>query len=240
MKRTSFLALSGCVLLCCAAYFGRSIWHPVYLSISGKRSETDFEQTRRAALMRVKPFLAKAGFTQTPSAIALLAFKQERRLELWAQNGSSWLPVKSYPILAASGKAGPKLREGDKQVPEGIYQVSFLNPNSNFHLSMKLNYPNAFDLQKAALDKRDPAKLGGDICIHGWEVSVGCIAIGNVAIEELYFLADRVGARNVKVLIAPNDLRRMAPITRTQLPWLNDLYGNLKTELQAFTVRTRS
>jgi len=201
---------------------------------------TAAEQTRRDALTRLKPFLAKAGFHHVPTSLALLAFKQEKRLELWAQRGSAWLPVKSYPILAASGKAGPKLRGGDKQVPEGIYQIAFLNPNSSFHLALKLNYPNAFDQQKAASDKRDLKTLGGEICIHGWEVSVGCIAVGNIAIEELYFMAERIGAENVKIVIAPNDLRRSPPITRTPLPWLNELHGTLQRELQAFTIRTKT
>ena len=69
-----------------------------------------------------------------------------------------------YPILAASGVLGPKLREGDKQVPEGIYGAEALNPNSKFHLSIRLNYPNTFDRRMAQSDGR--TQLGGDIMIH--------------------------------------------------------------------------
>jgi len=71
--------------------------------------------------------------------------------------------VADYRITAASGTAGPKLREGDRQVPEGIYRIVGLNPNSRYHLSMKLDYPNAFDRHQAARDGR--ARPGSDIFI---------------------------------------------------------------------------
>ncbi len=73
-----------------------------------------------------------------------MILKQERRVELYAQNSvaeSSWRFIRSYPILAASGHLGPKLREGDWQVPEGIYAVESLNPNSHYHLALHVDYP---------------------------------------------------------------------------------------------------
>ncbi|NJN46820.1 MAG: L,D-transpeptidase family protein [Candidatus Competibacteraceae bacterium] len=95
-----------------------------------------------------------------------------------------WQPIKHYPVLAASGTLGPKLCEGDRQVPEGIYRIKSLNPNSAYHLSLELDYPNAFDLRQAERDGRN--NPGSAICIHGKAVSVGCLAMGDTAIEELY------------------------------------------------------
>ena len=109
----------------------------------------------RAARGRLQPYFSRAHVSYPPARVALLAFKQEKRLSVWAASrGGTWRFIRAYPILAASGKAGPKLREGDYQVPEGIYRIAWLNPNSSYHLSMKVSYPNAFDLAHAAAEKR--------------------------------------------------------------------------------------
>ena len=68
--------------------------------------------------------------------------------------GQAWKLIHRYSVLAASGVAGPKLRQGDKQVPEGVYGISFLNPSSRYDVSLRVNYPNAFDRQMAAKDGR--------------------------------------------------------------------------------------
>jgi murein L,D-transpeptidase YafK len=144
--------------------------------------------------------------------------------------------VRSWPVLAASGTSGPKLREGDLQVPEGIYRINQLNPNSAYHLSLGLNYPNAADRARAALDGR--SDLGSDIFIHGKDVSAGCLAIGDDAIEELFWLAAAVGMDRFTVLIVPTDLRQASP--KVQGPrWLPELYRNLEAELSRFPVPQR-
>ena len=184
-----------------------------------------------------------------PARLALVAIKDEKRLELWAPGRGradggdgdgggaeeGWRLVKTYPILAASGHAGPKLREGDRQVPEGLYRVVFLNPRSQFHLSMKIDYPNDFDREMGRRDGR--TNLGGDIFIHGENASIGCLAIGNPPIEELYRLVEKTGKERVQVLIAPWDFRK--PGARTAPPpgapeWTGELYGRLRRELAAF------
>ena len=105
-----------------------------------------------------------------PAEVALIAIKDEKALELHARDsGSAWKLVHRYRVLAASGGAGPKLRQGDKQVPEGIYGIAFLNPNSSYHVSLRVNYPNAFDRLMAKKDGR--RDLGGDIMIHGKNLS---------------------------------------------------------------------
>ena len=91
--------------------------------------------------------------------------------------------VLADPILAASGVSGPK-REGDKQVPEGFYRIELLNPNSRYHLSLRVNYPNADDLERARQDGRALSTLGGDIMIHGGSASIGCLALGDPAVGE--------------------------------------------------------
>ena len=247
MRNAKIFGLLAILLLFTGIYkFGGSVWRPALASISGRSQPLESEDARRQAGERMMSKLAHAGFKRMPSRIALLAFKTEKRLELWAENSSApgiageWTYVQSYPILAASGKLGPKVQEGDRQVPEGIYRITYLNPNSNFHLSMKLDYPNTFDRQKAAQDGR--TNLGGDICVHGWEVSIGCIAIGNVAIEEIYNLCDKVGRENTEVIIAPYDFRKAAPIVKpdAKIRWLPELYSSIAQELQRFTVSGNS
>ncbi len=144
------------------------------------------------AAARVKPQLDKElkaiGVTYPPKRLLFRAFKTEKRLDVWVGNASGKLKrFKSYPILAMSGKTGPKRKEGDRQVPEGIYQIDRFNPKSQFHLSLGINYPNAAD--KVFADREAP---GSDIFIHGSNKSIGCLAMGDPAIEEIYTLARSV------------------------------------------------
>ena len=92
----------------------------------------------------------------------------------------------TYPIFGASGVLGPKLREGDYQVPEGLYQLA-LEPDTPYHVALRLNYPNASDLARAKADNRE--NPGSDILVHGTRGSIGCIAVGNPASEDLFILA---------------------------------------------------
>ena len=187
------------------------------------------------ARMRLAPHFRRAGVGYPAKRIALLAFKKEMRLALWAGDAKSWHFIRAYPILAASGHAGPKLLQGDYQVPEGLYRIEYLNPASSYHLSMKVGYPIAFDRAQAARDHR--TRLGGDIFIHGKNVSIGCIALGDPAIEELFTLAEDVGPQNIKVIIAPNDLRVAGAPMREDAPlWVAQLYRTIAAALAEFPV----
>ena len=139
--------------------------------------------------------------------------------------------VKTYPVLAASGDVGPKLREGDRQVPEGLYAIESLNPMSRFHLALRVAYPNAFDRARAAEDGR--TELGSDIMVHGSDVSVGCLAMGDEAAEELFVVAALAGVENVTILIAPCDLRakqdRVPPAGAPA--WTRSLWGSIEKAL---------
>ncbi|MGC1481823.1 MAG: hypothetical protein WA771_15090, partial [Chthoniobacterales bacterium] len=100
------------------------------------------------ARQRLNPAFEKAGISYPPTSAVLVAFKRERRIELHASESPNSLPtfVATYPILGQSGRLGPKLREGDHQIPEGFYRLLALNPNSRFHVSIRVDYPNEFDL----------------------------------------------------------------------------------------------
>jgi len=178
-------------------------------------------------------FAARGFKKYPPRRVTFIVIKEARRLELWAQEGWSgpvW--IKEYAVTALSGRPGPKLRQGDRQVPEGVYSVVRLNPDSDFDLSMELDYPNDFDRAAAAVDGRK--KLGGDIFIHGGGVSAGCIAVGDDAVEELFTLVHDTGMENVRVVIAPRDFRQSTP-HGTDLAhgarWLKILYNWLDGEL---------
>lgn len=189
------------------------------------------------ATVRLEEKFRAANVSWPPKRIALLAFKDERAVELQAQSADGrWQAVHRYPVKAASGVAGPKLREGDRQVPEGLYRVTFLNANSSYHVSLRLDYPNAFDSEMGRRDGR--ASLGGDIMIHGRAASIGCLAMGDPASEELFVLAHKVGISNVAVVIAPRDFRKAAsgaPVTTASTPaWLPVLYAEIETALAAY------
>jgi hypothetical protein len=219
--------------------WGRAIWHPVYTHLRGQRTVAEAAGEIGSADARIRNLFAAADLAYPPERIALLVFKEERTLELWAEDGGRRVHIHTYPITAASGHAGPKLREGDCQVPEGIYRITGLNPNSAFHLSMKLDYPNAYDRRKAREEGR--TDLGGDIFIHGGAGSIGCIAVGDSAIEELFLLVKTVGIANVEVLIAPNDLRggRDAVVDTSSPSWASEIYDMLRREMKPYSAAGR-
>lgn len=186
------------------------------------------------AEVRMKPYFMRAEVSYPPKEIVLLATKEEKALELWARNDGDFTFIRRYPISKASGGPGPKLREGDKQVPEGIYRITQLNPNSRFHLSMRLNYPNSYDLMRAAKEGR--TNPGGDIYIHGKAQSTGCLAVGDIAVEELFVLVNTVGTEQASVVIAPHDPRRQ-PLNgfASNLPlWAVELYANISREFAKY------
>ncbi|HZJ55627.1 MAG TPA: L,D-transpeptidase family protein [Myxococcaceae bacterium] len=153
---------------------------------------------------RLTRVLAAAGVPR-PGALLLRVFKEERLLEVWAAAAAEepFVHLGDHPVCASSGGPGPKARVGDGQVPEGLYRVTGVNPWSRYHLSLRLDYPNAADRA------RNPAvplrALGGEIFIHGSCVTIGCIPIGDEAIEEVYLAALDVRARGgeVSVLVLP-------------------------------------
>ncbi len=203
--------------------------------LAGKKTVADrLSQYGATADSRLKPYFDKAGVSYPPSAVSMLAIKDQKLLELFARDSDDmWALIRTYPIRAASGTLGPKLMEGDGQVPEGIYAIESLNPNSLYHLSLRLNYPNAFDKRMAAQEGRQ--NLGSDIMIHGSNVSIGCLAMGDEAAEDLFILTARAGIKNVRVVIAPVDFREQQESARieTDLKWTEALYQQIALEMNA-------
>jgi len=205
---------------------------PVVHRLKGERTVGDrVTQYGEAAWARLRPRLAAARVNWPPERLCLVGLKDEERLEVYAQQSGEWCCVTAYPFTANSGNLGPKLRYGDGQIPEGVYRVESLNPNSAYHLSLRLNYPNEFDRRQGEADGRED--LGRDIMIHGGAASVGCIAIGDPAIEEVFTLVARLGCENVDVILAPVDFRvRDLPLDSDTLPpWTGELYAAVRREL---------
>jgi len=228
------VALVAVVIVVAVVLLPRSVeWRKLVRRLSGEKTVAQrLKQYGPAARKRMAPAFREAGVKYPPVKVVMLVLKQEKRLELYASDGGKLRCVKTYPVLAASGHAGPKLREGDRQVPEGVYRIESLNPNSLWHLSLRLDYPNEFDRAIAAKDGR--TKLGGDIMIHGYCVSIGCVAVGDQASEDLFVLAADVGKDNCKVVIAPRDFRVHAPgRVAAGLPaWTGELYKQVAREMR--------
>ncbi len=158
-----------------------------------------------AAEALVRPALErdlKAAGLEFGAPVFIRAFKQERLLELFVQNRRSgkFELFRSYPIAAASGSLGPKLTEGDGQVPEGFYFVppSAMKPESRYHLAFNIGYPNEYD--------RFHGRTGTLIMVHGNRVSIGCLAMTDARIEEIFTLcaaAHAGGQRFFRVHVFP-------------------------------------
>ena len=183
---------------------------------------------RVAAIVAKKPQL-KSVAEAAGGKLRILVFKNERRLEVHAPG---WKAPRVYPMTGFSGTLGPKLKEGDGQIPEGVYGIEYLNPNSSFYLSMKVSYPNDADRQRAKADGR--TNLGGDIMIHGTNATVGCVPIGDDAIEDVFYLVNAVGIKNVSVIIAPYDMRngRKPELEKSPLSWYAELCNQLEEVLR--------
>ncbi len=186
---------------------------------------------------RVAGAFAAANIDYPPKRLAFVAFKDERVLEVYsrASADSAWQRVLSYPILGMSGGLGPKTRQGDLQVPEGVYRSEFLNANSRYHLSIRVNYPNADDRAVAAAEQRD--NLGGDIMIHGTTASIGCLAMGNDVAEDLFVLAAGATAESLPIVIAPVDFRVREYAPPEGAPaWWTRRYEAIQAALRQFPI----
>lgn len=199
--------------------------------ISGIKAKSSLRRTTEdvvSDIERKKPQLAALA-AAAGNNLRINVFKNERLVELCS---TGWGSPLVYPMTAFSGNLGPKLREGDGQIPEGIYRVEYMNPNSRFYLSFKVSYPNGFDKEMAKQEGR--ANLGGDIMIHGSDGTVGCVPIGDDAIEDVYYLVAKVGFRNVEIVIAPYDMRngRQPELEKSPLAWYPRLCDDIAAKLK--------
>ncbi len=189
---------------------------------------------------KLMPYFTQANIPYPPKKLTFLAMKEEHVIELWASNDKNqYVFIRSYEIKKLSGINGPKLREGDRQVPEGIYKITSFNPNSSYHLSMKLNYPNQFDLLHAK--EEDRAEPGTNIFIHGSAMSIGCLAMGDKTIEELFVLSKDVGIKNISFVISPYDprVKELTYDKNSQPEWISELYLNVENEFSRLIKPTK-
>jgi murein L,D-transpeptidase YafK len=170
--------------------------------LKGSRVKTAYDEKESI----VKQYFADKKLSMDKFQLFLRAFKKEQILEVWIKekNKDQFSLLHTYDFCSSSGTLGPKRKEGDLQIPEGVYHINHFNPISNFYLSLGINYPNESD--KILSDKKHP---GGAIYIHGNCVTIGCIPITDEKIKELYVItveAKNGGQDKIPVHIFPTKL----------------------------------
>ncbi|OJY88677.1 MAG: hypothetical protein BGP13_17380 [Sphingobacteriales bacterium 40-81] len=210
-------------------------------SVNGQNSFVDYQKSfaKIADVFRRKEDTLRKQFEskklQWPAKyVYIRSFKYDSQLEVWVKNTAKedFKLFKTYKICAMAGSLGPKRMQGDYQVPEGFYYINEFKPNSAYHLSLGLNYPNAAD--RLLSDSLAP---GGDIYIHGSCVTEGCIPINNDQIEELYIItsyARAMGQEYIPVHIFPvqfNNARSVSYLER--FLQMYKTYRPLATTLQS-------
>lgn len=185
---------------------------------------------------RVSPLLTRdleaMGLTYG-APVYIRIFKEERALELWVKGDDSFALFRSYDICNHSGGLGPKLKEGDRQSPEGFYLVGkgALNPNSSYHLSFNLGFPNAYD--------RSQGRTGSFLMVHGACASIGCYAMTDAGIEEIYVLVEaalNIGQEAVPVHAFPFRMTEARMAQEVGNRWYG-FWRDLKAGHDAFEVR---
>jgi murein L,D-transpeptidase YafK len=179
---------------------------------------------------KLREDLVAAGFVLGAPAHVRI-FKREKRLELWlSRSDGRYALFRGYDICNFSGGLGPKLREGDRQSPEGFYRVSKaqLNPNSRHHLSFNLGFPNAYD--------RQLGRTGSALMVHGGCTSIGCYAITDEKVDEVYAVVEAAlatGQDAIDVHAFPFRMTEAALAAESNNLWL-PYWRNLKTGFDLF------
>ena len=168
------------------------------------------------------------------SPVMIRIFKQESELELWIVSEGRFELFATYAICFWSGKLGPKLREGDRQAPEGLYSVGLeqLYEKGRRPRSFDIGFPNAFD--------RAFARTGSYILVHGGCSSIGCFAMTNPVMDEIYALSERAlreGQDRIDVHVFPFRMTETNLAAHAESPW-HAFWLNLKEAYDAFE-RTR-
>ncbi|HML41754.1 MAG TPA: murein L,D-transpeptidase family protein [Hyphomicrobium zavarzinii] len=162
--------------------------------------------------------------------IFMRIFKREFELELWMMRDGKFLKFATYPICKWSGELGPKIKTGDRQAPEGFYAVDAkaLNPNSAWHRSFNLGFPNAYD--------QAHGRTGSFLMVHGGCGSIGCYAMTNPVIDEIWRLvtaALRGGQQRFQVQVFPFRMTD-GNLNRHAASPLAGFWGNLKSGYDMF------
>ncbi len=215
--------------LCGVLAIGGLVWPVLSGYLSGRQGDrpiTDpvFDRTQLNA------DLADAGFALGDEAYVRI-FKREHLLEVWMRKaGGGFSLFRAYEICKYSGGLGPKLAEGDRQAPEGFYRVARkqLNPNSRHHLAFNVGFPNAFDQQLG--------RTGSFLMVHGGCTSVGCYAMTDAQVDEIYAIVEAAldrGQSQVDVSIFPFRMSETALQAEAASPW-SAFWRNLKQGFDLF------
>ncbi len=221
--------------------------HRIYLPPILWRRPTDQDEINAEIIKRASLAMTGATLPGTPDLASLPArlkaqgvalgapifiriFKREFELELWMKKGARFERFAVYPICNWSGALGPKLAEGDRQSPEGFYTVDArqLNPKSNYHRAFNLGFPNAFD--------RAHGRTGSFLMVHGACASVGCYAMTNPVIEEIWAIVQAAlgaGQKRFHVHVFPFRMTEENLIRYHAMPWM-EFWQNLKQGHDAF------
>ena len=172
----------------------------------------------------------KAQGLQLGAPVFVRIFKLESQLEIWMEKDGSYRLFATYPICLWSGRLGPKLAEGDRQAPEGFYAVTKdeLNPNSRWHRSFSLGFPNAFDRAKG--------RTGSFIMVHGGCQSIGCFAMTNDVVDEIWRLVTSAldsGQPAFDVQVYPFRMTETNLTARKADPWSGS-WADLKKGYDSF------
>ncbi|NUP06035.1 MAG: murein L,D-transpeptidase [Polyangiaceae bacterium] len=213
---------------------------PVVIVASSGQAETESPSSPRAkaaarnARDRLEKTLSKRNLSFGDEVFVRI-FKEEAELELWmrADDEETFQLFKTYPVCAMSGALGPKEKEGDGQAPEGFYFVGpqALNPQSKYHLSFNIGYPNAYD--------RSLGRTGKLIMVHGDCVSIGCFAMTDERIEEIYSLGEAAlsnGQKFFRVHVFPFRMTKKNMKRHARSPW-STFWANLKDGYDWFETR---
>lgn len=210
------------ILLLITSFFG-----PRVSQAATQANTVPSSTTSQAAYRQVAPRLIatmqKMGLA-LGDPVFIRLFKSEKKLEVWVQNGISYRLFKTYTICYHSGNLGPKIREGDRQSPEGFYTVSAgqLNPNSDYHLSFNLGFPNEYD--------KSYHRTGSLLMVHGRCSSVGCFAMTDFRMDEIYTLVESAiiaGQQKIPVHIFPFKMTNSNMIAYQDSQWI-EFWQNLK------------
>jgi murein L,D-transpeptidase YafK len=195
-------------------------------------------EARTQKRFELKELFRKHGLDYPAAEIFMRVFKREHQLEMWVrpQGQDSFVLLKTYDICALNDQPGPKRAQGDYFTPEGFYYIDNFNPQSDYHLSLRVNYPNESDVRLGA-----GHSLGGDVFIHGGCKTAGCMAITNENIKEVYWLAVEArdhGQTQIPVHIFPAHLSDNSLHTLTNVfkdrPDLIRFWANLKSGYDLF------
>lgn len=234
-------SLSGGIVVLVAAASPASA-----LSIELKDVAADRVERQRAAAAGALPLpgtpnvailddrMRKSGVTLA-SPMLIRIFKSESELEIWKERDGAYVLFATYPICHWSGSIGPKLRQGDKQAPEGFYTLtrSQIRHVGRWPKSLDLGFPNVFD--------QSLARTGSFILIHGGCSSVGCFAMTNPVMDEIHQLTSSAidaGQAHVPVHVFPFRMTMMKMAEQALSPWAS-YWANLKEGYDAFETTKR-